>query len=600
MADLDHDAMLALSKELKRPLYTLEITHRDPFTAGQPARRAAAEWFAELWNRFDIQPGAHLRRIHYVLISQESGSVTMLDGSPYLNVYRPCFDELNAASLDARYLGLIDPEWLVDRRNAEPMIYLAGDAVDAELSFGGGLPDYELVAFEVPRLELTPPTIGQGYHIEFWCEKSTMNDELMPLGERYGINVVTGIGEMSLTRCVELVARAEESQRPVRILYLSDFDPAGASMPVAVARKIEFAIGDRYGLDIQVRPIVLTHEQCIRYRLPRTPIKETEKRAAKFEERFGEGATELDALEALHPGELERILLREVGRYHDPDLDNRISDVAGEVEAELDGINTKVRKRHAKALAALEAERKKLDASIRAFENKAKPVLRRIEKDLDAEAPDVDAYDWPEPDDGDEDDDPLFDSTRDFIEQTDRYKEHQGKPTESTRKPYDFFTANCASCGEEFEATSRNELMACSNNCREKLRRLRDAPPPIPCVVCGALFKSLRGATTCSARCYDKLRYGGKHTPMAQREPEAMHGAGIAGTRRERGAARQRARFRTCMVCRKKRELAEGEQICGDCQWLREYRKGLKKRKLPKGSVWAASGGLPSLGKRRP
>jgi hypothetical protein len=189
MADLDHDALLALAKEHKRPLYTLEITHRDPFTADQPARRAAAEWFAELWNRFDIQPGAHLRRIHYVLISQEPGSVTMLDGSPYLNVYRPCFDELIKAGLDARYLGLIDPEWLIDRRNAEPAIYLVNEASDASLSMTGGLPDYELATFEVPRLELTPPTILQRYHIEIWCEKSTVNDTLMPLGERYGVNV---------------------------------------------------------------------------------------------------------------------------------------------------------------------------------------------------------------------------------------------------------------------------------------------------------------------------------------------------------------------------------------------------------------------------
>jgi hypothetical protein len=32
-------------------------------------------------------------------------------------------------------------------------------------------------------------------------------------------------------------------------------------------------------------------------------------------------------------------------------------------------------------------------------------------------------YDWPH-----EDDDPLFDSTRDYVEQMDRYKQHQGKP----------------------------------------------------------------------------------------------------------------------------------------------------------------------------
>jgi hypothetical protein len=38
------------------------------------------------------------------------------------------------------------------------------------------------------------------------------------------------------------------------------------------------------------------------------------------------------------------------------------------------------------------------------------------------------------PDDGDEDDEPLFDSTRDYVEQINRYKEHQGKPIERRRK----------------------------------------------------------------------------------------------------------------------------------------------------------------------
>ena len=62
-----------------------------------------------------------------------------------------------------------------------------------------------------------------------------MNDILEPLGISYSVNIVTGIGELSHTRCVELVQRAIASGRPVRILYVSDFDPAGISMPVAVA-----------------------------------------------------------------------------------------------------------------------------------------------------------------------------------------------------------------------------------------------------------------------------------------------------------------------------------------------------------------------------
>jgi hypothetical protein len=44
-------------------------------------------------------------------------------------------------------------------------------------------------------------------------------------------------------------------------------------------------------------------------------------------------------------------------------------------------------------------------------------------------APDFDAIEWPEPAEADEYDDPLFDSTRDYVEQCDRFKQHQDKPT---------------------------------------------------------------------------------------------------------------------------------------------------------------------------
>jgi hypothetical protein len=53
-----------------------------------------------------------------------------------------------------------------------------------------------------------------------------------------------------------------------------------------------------------------------------------------------------------------------------------------------------------------------------------------MSESLDEQTPNLDEIEWPEPDEGDEDLDPLFDSTRDYVEQIDHYKEHQGKPTE--------------------------------------------------------------------------------------------------------------------------------------------------------------------------
>jgi hypothetical protein len=185
--------------------------------------------------------------------------------------------------------------------------------------------------------------------------------------------------------------------------------------------------------------------------------------------RFGEGATELDALEALRPGELERILEREIARYYDAGLAERIEAIAAEVQTDIDSINVRIRKRHAKAITAIETERNKVIEAIAAFEKKARPVLRKIERDLEAEATDVDNYEWPEPDEGDEDPDPLFDSTREYLDQIGRYKEHQGKPAEALT--YERICAN-PKCAKPFVAKSPS-AKTCSLRCKKALGRWR-------------------------------------------------------------------------------------------------------------------------------
>ncbi len=473
---LDYDGIKELAKELGRPPYTLVVLNpqNDPFWI-MPSRERDAKWFKKIWQGFHCQPGRHVRRIHYMLVSQDPPVKMPPDDKDYLNT-TACAQFLSEAARDARYLGLIGLRDVIDQRNAEADIHLSKDEeTSAAIDTTGGLHDYVPPGFEAPRLDVVPPTIPQKYHIEIWCEKSTMGDILRPIAERYGINLVLGIGELSLTRCIQLVDRARASGKLVRILYISDFDAGGMSMPTAVARKIEWVVRkEGHDLDIQIRPVVLTYKQCLHYRLPRTPMKDTEKRAERFEERFGSGATELDALEALYPGELERILVAEIERYYDDTLDDQIDDVVKDVQAELDEINDEVKRQHAKAIKTLEVERKKVLAAIAAFEKKAKPVLRKIERDLTDEAPDVDNFEWPEPDDGDEDDDPLFDSTRDYVEQVDRYKEHQGKTIErkTTEKV-------CPECGETFMAKRSTAQFCCKEHAaafryKQKVKKRED------------------------------------------------------------------------------------------------------------------------------
>jgi hypothetical protein len=465
----NYDGLKEWAKELHRPFLTFYALApaNDPFIADKPGRREAAEWAAKIWRKLGVKAGAHVRRVFYLMVSEEEAqSFKMLNGKNFLNT-KECWDALCLALRDARYLNLISADDMVDRRSDEPVIYRPDDDLEAdagiEIESGGFTAgDIELA---LPQLTLIKPVIPQPYQLEIWCEKTTVNDILLPIGEEFGVNIVTGTGELSHTRCVQLVRRAAAGGRPVRILYVSDFDPAGMSMPVAVGRKIEFVLrNENIDADIQVRPIALTHDQCVEFRLPRTPIKASERRAERFEERFGEGATELDALEARRPGELRRMLIAEIERYYDGNLSQEIEDIAEDTQGDLDRITAEVRRRYAKDIAALEKDREKIAALIKAAEKKAQPILKKIERDLDAaETP---LPDWPEPRDGDEDEDPLFDSTRDYVEQMDRYKEHQGKAT--GRK---ISICICEWCGREYEAERSN-----SRTCPEHRRMYRYLP----------------------------------------------------------------------------------------------------------------------------
>jgi hypothetical protein len=261
-----------------------------------------------------------------------------------------------------------------------------------------------------------------------------MNDVLEPISARYGTTLIIGTGELSATHCNLAIDRAEEDEdgRPVRILYISDFDPAGLSMPVAAARKIEFFARKRNpDLDIQLIPIALTHEQCVQYRLPRTPLKATEQRREKFEERFGAGATELDALEALHPGVLAEIVERAILRFHDGTLNSRTRAAARPVEEKLEQVTQAAHRRHRRKIADLRREYAEITAARASWQKRAMPIWRAIASEIRAEIePIIDAIEWPEPREAHEYEGPLYDSTRGYTEQVEHYKTFQGKATE--------------------------------------------------------------------------------------------------------------------------------------------------------------------------
>jgi hypothetical protein len=407
----------------------------DPFYVGTPGDRAHGEWFADLWQRFGYRSGVHIRRVHYQVLSQEPVMSLPNGVVPYENT-DTCWNTLSMASKAARYLELVDPGAFVDRRNPEAAIHLPQAPGEPALYVDDGLwggqtqlPDFP----DLPSYDIGNYAGQQRYHLEIWCEKSTMNDVLEPLCARYGANLQTGVGELSVTATLALVRRLEASGKPARIFYVSDFDPAGQSMPVAIARKAEYFIrASGLNVDMRLFPVVLTAEQVRQYRLPRTPIKESERRRDGFEQRYGEGAVELDALEALYPGELSRILSGFIGQYYDTGLDLRVMDARGALQRDLEDVQQAIIDRHAAEIQALQDDYQQLQAEFRArmrnYGDRLTTLWQAIGEEMATEAPDLSDYPVPTARTAAEIGAGLYNSHRDYIEQISAYKSHQGKP----------------------------------------------------------------------------------------------------------------------------------------------------------------------------
>lgn len=469
----------------------------DPYYVGKPAQIRDAEWFAGLWQRFGYGDGVHLRRAHYQAQAQDPGielpvtlTWTVKDGplagrkqstDIYIN-NEQCWSYLTKAAKYARYLGLVDAGSFVDRRNPEAIINAHNPDPDAygyqdptpRSEIDGGwytkesddlwdtddndkyglppLPELDALPYELPDTPWLKARgyVGapQGYLVEIWAEKSTMDDVLNPLCRQYGVNYIRGLGEMSISSVIDFLNRVKDAGRPARILYVSDFDPAGHQMPVSVSRKIEFyleALRDE-GYDIALQPIVLTPGQIDTFRLPPAPVKDSDKRKAAWDAIHGaSAAVELDALEALHPGELTKTVNDEILKYYDPRYDNSLRDAQYDYQHLLDDDQNEVIAGYGNETDALSADYDDLTtgwettrerfnelvvdfqtdieahrAELETITERAADLHQTIKNDL--EAVDVEAPKIPEPDLPKKSDGVLYTSDRDYFEQLDAYQ----------------------------------------------------------------------------------------------------------------------------------------------------------------------------------
>jgi hypothetical protein len=267
-----------------------------------------------------------------------------------------------------------------------------------------------------------------------------MNDVLLPIARRYGAVLVTSVGFQSVTSAVQLITqRVQRDGKPTRLFFISDFDPAGNRMPVGLSRQIEFWL-EKYApdADIKLSTLALIRDQVQQYQLPRVPIKDSDLRKKGFEARYGEGATELDALEALRPGTLGSIVRAALDPYLDKTLEERYTETAEEAQEKaadrwreqtadlreqlaeiLDDVRP-IYERHREDLEQLQAA---LEQDLAPYRAKLEAVWRDTKRAMETFDPEL--PERPEAEDADEADSSwLYDSARTYVEQLGVYKAH--------------------------------------------------------------------------------------------------------------------------------------------------------------------------------
>ncbi|WP_210686888.1 hypothetical protein [Mycolicibacterium sp. GESEQ-9] len=351
------------------------------------------EWIADLIAHAGLTGTIHARGLHYIAVSLpyprpvakpgRSSDVTYIE---YTNDQKS-WEWLQSAISHARWLGYVDFEQIHDARNAPPVIRESVEH-DADASIEQDnrwwLPD------GTPDIDLPWFGTRQPYQLAIVGEKSSLEPVVMPLADEFDADVFLPNGQLSTTLTYRMARKAYDDDRPLIVFYLSDCDPWGLHMPVAVARKLQ-ALSDSHlpGLEWEVHPVALTPDQVREYDLPHAPLeKGEEKQVRAWEAATGVGQTELDAALVLQPDLLPTLARVKMEPYFDAGLAARNEaikqewiDAAHHVYADAP-----ISRERAEALDWLDGVRERL------------PEIKRT---LDETLPDVILPAEPEPDDAD-------------------------------------------------------------------------------------------------------------------------------------------------------------------------------------------------------
>lgn len=150
-------------------------------------------------------------------------------------------------------------------------------------------------------------------HVEVWCESRSLVGALQGTCERLGVSLYPCGGFSSETLVWDAAQDIKAISKPVVLLYVGDYDPAGVLIDQDVGNKMSKHLPDH---DVTLRRVALTPEQIKQYDLPTKPRKETDRRRLDI--------TETVEAEALPAAEMRALVETAVDEYLDPDTRARV------------------------------------------------------------------------------------------------------------------------------------------------------------------------------------------------------------------------------------------------------------------------------------
>lgn len=215
------------------------------------------------------------------------------------------YGKLSEQLTHARLAGLVDWD-IIEDHGRQPQIHPEWETL-------GGLVDSAAASFRLPRWA------DQKYYVELWTEKDALSTVLLPITNKYHINLVVNRGFSSTSamyHASKRIIEAESNDKIPVILYLGDHDPSGLDMDRDIRDRLKI-----FGFDIKPLRIGLIMAQIQKFNPPPNPAKLSDSRAAKYVEQYGESSWEVDAIP---PQELSKIVELAIQEFVDVDKYNTV------------------------------------------------------------------------------------------------------------------------------------------------------------------------------------------------------------------------------------------------------------------------------------